>query len=54
MAENLRTTRKRDGSCIPLIESVAAWTSAKGPGFPALTGPTLPKFFILVIVYGFF
>jgi len=33
MAENLRTTRKRDGTAIKLKESNADWTSANEPGF---------------------
>jgi uncharacterized protein (TIGR02145 family) len=33
MAENLRTTRKKDGTAIPLTLSNADWTSAKGPAY---------------------
>lgn len=33
MAENLRTTRKRDGTAIQLVESDAAWISAIGPAY---------------------
>lgn len=33
MAENLRTTRKRDGTAIKLMESNADWTAANEPGF---------------------
>ena len=33
MAENLRTTRKKDGTAIQLLESDAAWSSATGPAY---------------------
>ncbi|MCH6235044.1 fibrobacter succinogenes major paralogous domain-containing protein [Cognataquiflexum rubidum] len=33
MTENLRTTRKKDGTAIQLIEPNAAWSSAAGPAY---------------------